>query len=50
MKATKMIGTYPTLDGELTVTFLSVTDEPGEFTDFQTVSYTHVTLPTNREV
>jgi hypothetical protein len=37
MKTTKMKGKYPTLDGELTVTFVSVVDGPDDFTDFQNI-------------
>ena len=38
MKTTPMKGTYPTLDGELTVTFNEVTDEPS-WTDFEDIQY-----------
>ena len=38
MKTTPMIGTYPTFDGELTVKFNEVTDEPN-WTDFQDIQY-----------
>jgi hypothetical protein len=38
MKTSPMIGTYPTLDGELTVKFNEVTDDPN-WTDFQDIEY-----------
>jgi hypothetical protein len=37
MSTTKMKGTYPTFDGELTVTFLNVEDDPGKFTQFKNI-------------
>ena len=38
MKTTSMKGKYPTLDGELTVIFNEITDEPN-WTDFKDIQY-----------